>query len=66
MASTPAQRNSQSIAMEQKRKRSKALETTESMQLLVKALETDVGYGRSRPTIPDPIHFKSHVLRPPR
>ncbi|OUE61088.1 hypothetical protein AZ002_003297 [Citrobacter freundii] len=42
MALSPAQRHSQRIAMEQKLKRSQALETTESMHLLIKALETDV------------------------
>ncbi len=44
MALSPAQRHSQRIAMEQKLKRSQALETTESMHLLVRALETDVEY----------------------
>ncbi len=39
MALSPAQRHSQRIAMEQKLKRSQALETTESMHLLIKALE---------------------------
>ncbi len=58
MALSPAQRHSQRIAMEQKLKRSRALETTESMHLLVKALETDVGHVRSLPTIADRIEFK--------
>lgn len=46
MALSPAQRHSQRIAMEQKLKRSQALETTESMHLLIKALETDVEHAR--------------------
>ncbi|EGF2631697.1 terminase [Salmonella enterica] len=64
MALSPAQRHSQRIAMEQKLKRSQALETTESMHLLVKALETDVGHVRSLPTIADRIEFKRDVLLP--
>lgn len=64
MALSPAQRHSQRIAMEQKLKRRQALETTESMHLLVKALETDVGHVRSLPTIADRIEFKRDVLLP--
>ncbi|EDS0877650.1 terminase, partial [Salmonella enterica] len=64
MALSPAQRHSQRIAMEQKLKRSQALETTESMHLLVKALETDVEHVRSLPTIADRIEFKRDVLLP--
>lgn len=46
MALSPAQRHSQRIAMEQKLKRSQALETTESMHLLIRALEA--GQTRSK------------------
>ena len=62
MALSPAQRHSQRIAMEQKLKRSQALETTESMHLLVRALETDVEYIRSLPTIADRVEYKRNVL----
>lgn len=64
MALSPAQRHSQRIAMEQKLKRSQALETTESMHLLVRALETDVEYIRSLPTIADRVEYKRNVLLP--
>lgn len=64
MALSPAQRHSQRIAMEQKLKRSQALETTESMHLLIKALETDVEHARNLPTIADRVEFKRDVLLP--
>ncbi len=57
MALSPAQRHSQRIAMEQKLKRSQALETTESMHLLIRALETDVEHVRSLPTIADRVEY---------
>lgn len=64
MAFSPAQRHSQRIAMEQKLKRRQALGTTESMHLLVRALETDVDYVRSLPTIADRVEYKRDVLLP--
>ena len=64
MALSPAQRHSQRIAMEQKLKRSQALETTESMHLLIRALETDVEHVRSLPTIADRVEYKRDVLLP--
>ncbi|ENA56048.1 tail fiber assembly protein [Escherichia coli] len=64
MALSPAQRHSQRIAMEQKLKRSQALETTESMHLLIRALEKDVEHVRSLPTIADRVEYKRDVLLP--
>ncbi|END4285353.1 terminase [Escherichia coli] len=64
MALSPAQRHSQRIAMEQKLKRSQALETTESMHMLIRALETDVEHVRSLPTIADRVEYKRDVLLP--
>lgn len=64
MALSPAQRHSQRIAMEQKLKRSQALETTESMHLLIRELETDVEYVRSLPLIADRVNYKRDVLLP--
>lgn len=64
MALSPAQRHSQRIAMEQKLKHSQALGTTESMHLLVRALEKDVEHARTLLTIADRIEFKRDVLLP--
>ncbi len=64
MALSPAQRHSQRIAMEQKLKRSRALDTTESMHMLIRALETDVEHVRSLPTIADRVEYKRDVLLP--
>ncbi|ENY4934719.1 terminase [Escherichia coli] len=64
MALSPAQRHSQRIAMEQKLKRSQALETTESMHLLIRELETDVEYVRSLPLIADRVNYKRDALLP--
>lgn len=64
MALSPAQRHSQRIAMEQKLKRSQALDTTESMHMLIRALETDVEHVRSLPTIADRVEYKRDVLLP--
>ncbi|ECI4314828.1 terminase [Salmonella enterica subsp. enterica] len=64
MALSPAQRHSQRIAMEQKLKRSQALDTTESMHLLIRALETDVEYVRSLPLIADRVNYKREALLP--
>ncbi|STQ13061.1 phage terminase subunit [Enterobacter cloacae] len=64
MSLSPAQRHNQRIAMEQKLKQSLAVGTTESMHLLIKALETDVEQVRSLPLIADRIEHKRNVLLP--
>ncbi|HBL4908877.1 TPA: terminase [Enterobacter hormaechei] len=64
MSLSPAQRHNQRIAMEQKLKQSLAVGTTESMHLLIKALETDVEQVRSLPLIADRVEHKRNVLLP--
>ena len=64
MSLSPAQRHNQRIAMEQRLKQSLAVGTTESMHLLIKALETDVEQLRSLPLIADRVEHKRNVLLP--
>lgn len=64
MSLSPAQRHNQRIAMEQKLKQSLAVETTESMHLLIKELETDVEQLRSMTVIADRVEHKRNVLLP--
>jgi len=64
MALSPAQRHSQRIATEQKLKRSQAVDSSESMHVLINALEKDVAQARSIQFIPDRIVFKRDVLLP--
>ncbi|HBR5558778.1 TPA: terminase, partial [Klebsiella pneumoniae] len=64
MALSPAQRHSQRIATERQLQRSQAVDSSESMHILVKALEKDVEQARSIQFIPDRIVFKRDVLLP--
>lgn len=64
MALSPAQRHSQRIAAEQKLKQSQAVDSRESMHVLINALEKDVAQARSIQFIPDRIVFKRDVLLP--
>ncbi len=64
MALSPAQRHNQRIEMEQKLKQSQALESTESLHLMIRALEADVEHVRSLPLIADRVEFKRDVLLP--
>ncbi|AIA41294.1 phage terminase small subunit [Klebsiella pneumoniae] len=64
MALSPAQRHSQRIATERQLQHSQAVDSSESMHILVKALEKDVEQARSIQFIPDRIVFKRDVLLP--
>ncbi|MEH4220818.1 phage terminase small subunit [Klebsiella aerogenes] len=64
MALSPAQRHSQRIAMEQRLKQSQAVDSSESMHILIAELEKDVAQARSIQFIPDRVAFKRDVLLP--
>ncbi|WP_038888259.1 phage terminase small subunit [Cronobacter dublinensis] len=64
MALSPAQRHSQRIAMEQQLLRREAVERAESLHLQIQALNNDVAYVRSLPTIADREAYKRDVLLP--
>lgn len=64
MALSPAQRHSLRIATEQRLKQSQAVDSSESMHILIAALEKDVAQARSIQFIPDRVAFKRDVLLP--
>lgn len=64
MALSPAQRHSQRIHMEQQLKRREAVERADSLHLQIQALNNDVEYVRSLPTIADREAYKRDVLLP--
>lgn len=64
MVLSPAQRHSQRIATEQRLKQSQAVDSRESMHVLIAALEKDVALARSLPLIADRVVLKRDVLLP--
>jgi len=64
MALSPAQRHSQRIAAERKLASSQAVDSSESLHILVKALEADVAHVRSLQLIADRVEYKRDVLLP--
>ena len=64
MSLSPAQRHSQRIATERRLVNSQAVDSRESMHVLLAALEKDVALARSLPVIADRVVLKRDVLLP--
>ncbi|MCE9979186.1 phage terminase small subunit [Leclercia adecarboxylata] len=64
MALSPAQRHNQKIAVQKQLERRQAVESLDSLHVQIQALNQDVAWLRTLPTISDRVAYKRDVLLP--